>query len=155
MVKSRFFAGCQSPPSWRELDRKWSGCSDLAIFSAHDFGIHWSIGLRRPNALNKLKTWILGDLGIITSLYIYIYIYIRYILLGISLILLIHFGMIWRCQPCGQQILQATLMHVADTLALCRGVKEVTIYSDENCERYHTLGMLYLKDRWHNMGMGQ
>ena len=42
--------------------------------------------------------------------------------------------------------LQATLMHVADTLALCRGVKEVTIYSDEHCERYHTLGMQYLKD---------
>ena len=29
MVKSPV-AGCQSPPSWRELDRKWSGCCDLA-----------------------------------------------------------------------------------------------------------------------------
>ena len=47
---------------------------------------------------------------------------------------------------CAAILFQATLMHVADTLALCRGVKEVTIYSDENCERYHTLGMQYLKD---------
>ena len=54
---------------------------------------------------------------------------------------------------CGHKILQATLMHVADTLALCRGVKEVTIYSDENCERYHTLGMQYLKDHWHIVGI--
>ena len=37
-------------------------------------------------------------------------------------------------------------MHVADTLALCRGVKEVAIYSEENCERYHTLALNYLKD---------
>lgn len=57
--------------------------------------------------------------------------------------------------PAGESLTEsgqvvATLMHVADTLALCRGVKEVTIYSDENCERYHTLGMQYLKENFAN-----
>jgi hypothetical protein len=95
----------------------------VSIFiMAHDFA---SIGLRRPNAQNTSE----------------------------NLFGMIHFGRIlaefWHEAMSCAMFLQATLMHVADTLALCRGVKEVTIYSDENCERYHTLGMQYLKDHWH------
>lgn len=41
---------------------------------------------------------------------------------------------------------EATLMHVADTLALCRGVKEVTVFSEDNCEKYHALAQQYLKE---------
>lgn len=37
-------------------------------------------------------------------------------------------------------------MHVADTLALCRGVKEVIIYSNNGFEQYHALPMKYLKE---------
>lgn len=44
----------------------------------------------------------------------------------------------------------ATLMHVADTLALCRGVKEATIYSNNKFEQYHGLPMKYLKENFAN-----
>jgi len=43
-----------------------------------------------------------------------------------------------------------TLMHVADTLALCRGVKEVTIFSEDACEKYHALARQYLKENFEN-----
>lgn len=48
---------------------------------------------------------------------------------------------------------EATLMHVADTLALCRGVKEVTIFSEDNCEKYHSLAQQYLKETPSNSGV--
>ncbi|CAK9047910.1 unnamed protein product [Durusdinium trenchii] len=42
----------------------------------------------------------------------------------------------------------STLMHVADLLALCRGVKDLTIYSDASFEKHHSLGQKYLQDNF-------
>ena len=42
----------------------------------------------------------------------------------------------------------SSLMHVADVLALSRGVSEMTIYSEKNFEKYHSLAKMYVEENF-------
>ena len=46
-----------------------------------------------------------------------------------------------------QFLAQATLMHVADLVALCRGVQRATIYSNQHFQKHHELARNYLEAR--------
>ena len=42
--------------------------------------------------------------------------------------------------------IEATLMHLADTAALCRGASELLVYAPEGLAEYHALAAGYVKE---------